>query len=131
MSKYIFVTNIFEYSNIQIYSSHSVPKLEIGHFSSLTALSPYVLYSIHVNIMSGQSGHPDQTRVRPDQTRPESDQNRPESDQNRVIPDQSWTGPDPQITKCICLKLGNVLISIGKCITLKLQNVSVSNCKMN
>ena len=37
-------------------------KLEIGHFSSLTALSPYGLYSIHVNDMSGQSGHLDQTR---------------------------------------------------------------------
>ena len=56
------------------------PKLEIGHFSSLTALSPYVLYSIHVNIMSGQSGHPDQTR------------------------------PESQITKCICLKLWNVFV---------------------
>ena len=25
MSEYIFVTNIFEYSNIRIYSSHSAP----------------------------------------------------------------------------------------------------------
>ena len=30
MSEYIFVTNIFEYSNIRIYSSHSVPDKDIS-----------------------------------------------------------------------------------------------------
>ena len=106
-----------------------IPKLEIGHFSCLTALSPSVLYSTHVNIVSGQSGHsdqtrpdqsktrpesdqttvrpqsdqtrPNQTRVRPDQTtvRPESDQSRTRPDQTKVGPDQSWTRPDQSRTR--------------------------------
>ena len=33
------------------------PKLEIGHSSCLTVLSPSVLYSVHGNDMSGQYGH--------------------------------------------------------------------------
>ena len=30
MSEYIFVTNIFEYSNIRIYSSHSGVEVDVG-----------------------------------------------------------------------------------------------------
>ena len=107
---------------IVTHSLTDIPKLEIGHFSCLTALSPSVLYSTHVNIMSGQSGHsdqtrpesdqttvrpqsdqtrPNQTRVRPDQTtvRPESDQSRTRPDQTKVGPDQSWTRPDQSRTR--------------------------------
>ena len=90
------------------------PKLEIGLFSCLTALSPSVLYSIHGNDTSGQSSHPDWTG--PDQTRPGSK------------PDQSL-----KLQKSICLKLQNIFVSnckmylsqTAKCICLKLQNVFV------
>ena len=76
-----------------------IPKLEIGHFSCLTALSPSVLYSTHVNIMSGQSGHSDQTRVRPDQTTVWPDRTRLESDQTTVRPESDQTRPNQSRTR--------------------------------
>ena len=88
------------------HSLTDIPKLEIGHFSCLTALSPSVLYSTHVNIMSGQSGHSDQTRPDQSKTRPESDQTtvRPQSDQTRpnqtrVRPDQTTVRPESDQTR--------------------------------
>ena len=91
---------------IVTHSLTDIPKLEIGHFSCLTALSPSVLYSTHVNIMSGQSGHSDQTRPDQSKTRPESDQTtvRPQSDQTRpnqtrVRPDQTTVRPESDQTR--------------------------------
>ena len=79
------------------------PKLEIGHSSCLTALSPSVLYSIHGNDMSGQYGHWSWSVWSPDQTK---------------------------IDECTFLKLRNIFSPIVKCSCPKLQNVFVLNCEM-
>ena len=110
------------------------PKLEIGLFSCLTALSPSVLYSIHGNDTSGQSSHPDRTG--PDQTRPGSKPDQSLKLQKVFV--SNYKIYLSQTAKCICLKLQNVFVSnckmylcqIAKCICLKFQNVFVSNCKM-
>ena len=49
-----------------------IPKLEIGHSSCLTALSPFVLYSIHEDDMPGQSGHSRLTVWSPPSVSPDS-----------------------------------------------------------
>ena len=82
------------------------PKLEIGLFSCLTALSPSVLYSIHGNDTSGQSSHPDRTG--PDQTRPGSKPDQSLKLQKVFV--SNYKIYLSQTAKCICLKLQNVFV---------------------